>query len=101
MTRSELRRLLVEAFRMATGNDPGLIDQRSSPLGRLRHCAAVRRRQKNNEGGAFIVGRRYLLTQEALTEELARLSQREPPAKETARSARAALEAKLKAARGG
>lgn len=50
------------------------IDQRSSPLGPKRHCGAVRRRLAAAQGGAAHVGRRHLLSAEALAEELARLS---------------------------
>lgn len=53
---------------------PGMIEQVSSPLGRRRHCAAVRRRVAEGKPGASIVGRRYLLSTEALQDELARLS---------------------------
>jgi hypothetical protein len=46
--------------------------QHGSPLGARKHRAVVRRRVERNEGGAHIVGRRYLLTPDALQEELAR-----------------------------
>jgi hypothetical protein len=52
---------------------PNMIDQSKSPLGRRRHCYAVRRRISEHQPGAAVVGRRHLLTQEALTEELSRL----------------------------
>lgn len=51
-----------------------LLDQGDSPLGPRKHCAAVRRRLAANEGGAARVGKRHLLTQEALQEELRRES---------------------------
>lgn len=57
---------------------PELVSQTDSPLGPRRHCAAVRRRMGAGEGGASKVGRRYLLTREALAEELHRLGQSEP-----------------------
>lgn len=64
---------------------PGMVDQSNSPLGRRRHCSAVRRRQAEGKPGAAVVGRRHLLTREALAEELARLGkhheQRHEPAK--------------------
>lgn len=50
------------------------VDQRSSPLGRRRHCAAARRLIAEGDGRAFISGRRHLLTEDAVAEELARLS---------------------------
>lgn len=55
---------------------PGMIAQTGSPLGR-RHCAAVRRRVSRGEPGAAIIGRRHLLSPEAMTEELSRVSKRE------------------------
>lgn len=53
------------------GQTDSLADQTVSPLGPLRHCAAVRRRIDRGQQGASIVGRRHLLTPEALQEELA------------------------------
>jgi hypothetical protein len=55
------------------------IEQGKSPLGRRRHCAAVRRMVAAGDGRAFIVGRKHFLTADALAEEMARIS-REPPA---------------------
>lgn len=52
----------------------GMIDQSASPLGARRHCAAVKRRLARGEAGAAKVGRRYLLSPEALSEELGRTS---------------------------
>lgn len=49
------------------------IDQHSSPLGPRRHCAAVRKRVQSGDEGAAIVGRRLLLSHEALAAELARI----------------------------
>lgn len=54
--------------------DPGWVDQTTSPLGPRRHCAAVQRRVRSGIAGASVVGRRYLLSTEALAEELSRLS---------------------------
>jgi len=48
------------------------IDQRQSPLGPRRHCRAVRRLVTEGSREAAIVGRRQLLSQAALTAELAR-----------------------------
>lgn len=47
------------------------VDQQSSPLGARRHCAAVRRRVADGSGGAAVIGRRHLLTPDALAMELA------------------------------
>jgi hypothetical protein len=52
------------------------VDQVASPLGRRRHCAAVKRRIAIGDGSAAIVGRRHLLSDAALSEELATLSSR-------------------------
>lgn len=46
--------------------------QYGSPLGARTHRAAVNRRIDRNEGGAHIVKGRFLLTQQALREELDR-----------------------------
>jgi hypothetical protein len=54
----------------------GMIDQANSPLGPRRHCAAVRARMNRNDPGAALVGRKHLLTPEALAEELGRASSR-------------------------
>ena len=51
--------------------DQDMVSQTRSPLGSRRHCAAVRRRVAAGQHGAFVVGRKHLLTQEALQEELA------------------------------
>lgn len=50
------------------------IDQQTSPLGRRRHVAAVRKRVENGGDGAALVGRRALLSNAALAEELASIS---------------------------
>ncbi|HEY6056197.1 MAG TPA: hypothetical protein VIU86_19865 [Gaiellaceae bacterium] len=57
------------------GIDQNMVEQSGSPLGRNRHVAAVKRRLAQGKGGAHIVGRRHLLTREALQEELDRKSQ--------------------------
>lgn len=49
------------------------IDQHSSPLGPRRHCAAVRRRVQTGDGSAAIVGRRLLLSEDAIALELGKL----------------------------
>jgi hypothetical protein len=48
------------------------IDQHRSPLGPRRHCRAVAARVADGSPNAAIIGRRQLLSQEALSEELAR-----------------------------
>ncbi len=51
---------------------PEMIDQHASPLGPRRHCAAVKRRLAKGLPDASIVGRKHLLTPEALQQELGR-----------------------------
>lgn len=46
------------------------VEQGTSPLGRKRHCAAVRRLVGAGHDGAAIVGRRHLLSPSALREVL-------------------------------
>ena len=74
MARTRLIARLVR--RELAGEDPSLIDQSMSDLGRNRHIEAVRRRMKADPPlpGAFKRGRRYLLTQEAYAEELGLLA---------------------------
>ncbi len=52
----------------------GMVSQHGSPLGARRHRAAVRRRMERGEPGAAVVGRRHLLSHDALGEELSRAS---------------------------
>ena len=59
------------AARLLGDQRPGWMDQASSPLGRRRHCSAVRLRVAAGLSGAAVVGRRHLLSSEALAEELA------------------------------
>lgn len=61
------------AARLMKGQER-MIAQHQSELGSRRHREAVKRRLANGEGGAGISrdGRRFLLTPEALREELAR-----------------------------
>jgi len=56
-------------------------DQTRSPLGRKRHCLAVRRRVDLGEGGAAVVGRKHMLSKEALAAELEDLSKRKRPSR--------------------
>lgn len=57
------------------GEDPSLIDQSTSKLGRNTHILAAKRRiqeaaEQGRDRGAYKKGRRYLLTQEAHAEEM-------------------------------
>ena len=64
---------VVERLRPA-GTD--WIDQATSPLGRVRHNAAVKRRVAQGKPGASIVGREHRLSPEALQEEMQELSRK-------------------------
>ncbi len=73
MARARLHARLVA--RELQGEDPSLIGQETTELGRNGHIKAVRRRMAEQEStgrpmGACKRGRRYLLTQEAHAEEL-------------------------------
>jgi hypothetical protein len=83
--------------------EPGLIDQTCSPLGRRRHCAVVRARIARAQGGASIIGRRYLLSSAALAEELGRCSgpRRVSAASPSSGAVRSELERELRLLRGG
>ena len=82
---------------------PGMISQAVSPLGRRRHCAAVRRRLARGEPGASVVGRRHLLSAEAIAEELARASAKTTPSTNAAPAGgvQGELERELRLVRGG
>lgn len=69
-------RLAARVAERLREGEPGMVEQTRSPLGSRRHCGAVRRRVARGEPGAAIVGRRHLLTPEALAEELTRVSSR-------------------------
>lgn len=56
---------------------PRWVDQRHSPLRSRKHCAATRRLVAEGDPRAFVNGRRHLMTEEAVAEEMARLT---PPA---------------------
>jgi hypothetical protein len=70
--------------RLTAGVRADMVDQVASPLGRRRHCAAVRRRVANGEPGAAVVGRRHLLARDALAAELEAASKRRPRPKQAA-----------------
>lgn len=57
-----------------------MVNQHDSELGPRKHREAVKRRLDNHEGGAGISpnGRNYLLTREAIREELAKTPRRRP-----------------------
>lgn len=68
------------AERMNRGRDR-MINQFDSELGARRHRDAVKRRIANAEGGAGRAGRNYLLTLQAIREELAGKGGRGTPGK--------------------
>lgn len=72
----DLEAMIARALRRALddGSEAGLVSQSTSPLGSRRHCNAVKRRLANGLPGAAKVGRKYLLTQGALADELATTS---------------------------
>lgn len=57
------------ATQLRAANDD-MVPQAGSPLGNRRHCAAVKRRVARGEPGAAVVGKKHLLSREALDEEL-------------------------------
>lgn len=70
---------IIERIETQPQDDPAdMIDQHKSSLSARRHCAAVRRRRAEGKPGAYISGRRYLLTRKAYIEELARESEARP-----------------------
>jgi hypothetical protein len=70
-----LRAAAAEAERLDAeqrgGQQRDWVDQKRSPLGNRRHCAAVRRLVEQGDAGASVVGRRCLLSPSALQAELA------------------------------
>jgi hypothetical protein len=96
------RDVIREVVRESAEAELKLIDQRGSPLGRNRHCAAVKRRVFEGKPGAWVVGRRCLLSAEALREELDDLGRRGTVAREnrpdrpSPRAAREKLEQRLR-----
>lgn len=69
------------ALRLLTDQHPDWVDQAASPLGPRRHRAAVTRRMNKNDPGAARIGRRYLLSREALNAELSAAGERKPETK--------------------
>lgn len=82
--------------RLRGGADSEWVDQTTSPLGARRHCAIARRRLQRGESGASKLGRRWLLTREALAAELEH-GNASPPSQQPPASSgvRAGLERKL------
>lgn len=94
-------RLATRIVERLRAGEPDWIDQAASPLGR-RHCAAARRRIASGLPGAAIIGRRHLLSPEALSEELGRASRgRAPAASSPCASIRDELAAELRTLKGG
>jgi hypothetical protein len=69
-------RLIAEALENDSQERGEWVNQHTSPLGRGRHCAAVKRRVASGDPGACMVGRKHSLSPEALAEELASVSRR-------------------------
>jgi hypothetical protein len=78
-----------EVVRELKAGPSDLVPQATSPLGKRRHCAAVRARVARGDSSACIVGRTHYLTPEALREELTRCKapKRKAPKAKTARPA--------------
>lgn len=93
--------VVVERLRGPAEAD--LVDQGASPLGNRRHINTVRRRMASGQPGASRVGRRYLLSRTALSEELAHAggSSEKAPNGPPANTLRSDLEAELRLVRGG
>jgi hypothetical protein len=66
----ELAKFLAPLVKAEIGSSAVWVSQKESPLGRNRHCAAVKRRIAEGSGGATKLGNRCLLTAEALKEEM-------------------------------
>jgi hypothetical protein len=94
-------RIVARVVEQLRGGTPGMIDQAASPLGSRRHCSAVKRRVARGEAGAAVVGRRHLLSPEALGEELGRTSKRKAPLATAASNVRDELARELRLVRRG
>ena len=66
------RLVAQEVVRELRSGPSDLFSQANSPLGKRRHCAAVRDRVARGDAGGCIVGRVYYLAPVALQEELAK-----------------------------
>jgi hypothetical protein len=76
---AEVARELAKELRAA--NDDGWVSQANSPLGPRRHCRAVRRRMGEGRLDCTRDGKLYLMTRDALREEMLRLGHCEPTVK--------------------
>lgn len=65
------RLVAQEVLRELRNGPSDLVSQAASPLGKRRHCAAVRARVVRGDAGGCVVGRTHYLTPEALKQELA------------------------------
>lgn len=70
--------------------------QGPSPFPPRLHCSVTRARLRRGEPGAAIIGRRHLLSAEALTEELQRRSARSDTKPKLATDVRSELERELR-----
>jgi len=72
------RKVVREELAAAAHPSDGFRDQRHSALGPRRHCLAVRRRLQldAHDPTAKIIGDRYLLTPDAILEELDRVGRK-------------------------
>lgn len=61
----------AEVVRELRSGPADLVPQGASPLGKRRHCAAVRARVAKGDPGGCVVGRTHYLTPDALKQELA------------------------------
>ena len=99
--RAFARLVAAEVVRELRSGPSDLVSQSASPLGKRRHCAAVRERVARGDAGGCIVGRVFYLSPAALREELAKgkaPKRRAPAAKAVAAAPRdelAALRAEL------
>lgn len=66
------------AKELRAANDADWVPQVGSPLGSRRHCAAVRRRVARGCVDAVIDGKRFLMSREALKEEMLSLGTARP-----------------------
>lgn len=73
------RDLAKEVVQHQRGIGDEWIAQQGSPLGNRRHCAIVRRRVARGDLGAVIDRKRFLLSREALREEMCGLGRNRDP----------------------
>jgi hypothetical protein len=78
------------------GSSDEWIDQHSSPLGSKRHCALVRSLTTAGDQRASKIGRRYLLSRDALAEAMIRQSQTKSKAPETGETVTSRLQQRLR-----